>query len=97
MAVRTWLTVVREPFSRLDVQSERNWLFSGPDGASEQIWVFWRPDGQSEQILTFEAHAYCSPNIFEEICKISSVHKSQIFENFHQALPPIFRGSCTTI
>ena len=48
--------------------------------------------GQSEQILTLGAHACCNPNIFGEIFEILSVHKSQIFGNFHQALPPIFRG-----
>ena len=60
---------------------------------------FWWPDGQSKQILTFGTHACCNPNIFWEIFEISSVHKSQIFENFHLALPPIFRGptiSCRT-
>src|SRR6266481_1751828 len=66
--------------------------FRGLMALSEQIWVFLRPDGQSEQILTLEAHACCSLNIFGEIFEILSVHKSQIFGNFHQALLPIFRG-----
>src|SRR5882672_8186458 len=65
--------------------------FRGLMAPSEQIWVFLRPDGQSEQILTLGAHACCSPNIFGENFEISSVRKSQIFGNLHQALPPIFR------
>jgi len=66
--------------------------FQGLMTLSKQIWVFLRPDGQSEQILTLGAHACCSLSIFGEIFEISCIHKSQIFGNFHQALPPIFRG-----
>jgi hypothetical protein len=69
-----------------------NWLFRGLMAPSEQILVFWRPDGQSEQILTFGAHACSSPNILGQIFEILSVHKSQIFENFQEALPPIIGG-----
>ena len=65
--------------------------FRGLMAPSAQIWVFWRPDGQSEQILTFGTHDYGSPNILGEIFEISSVHKSQNFENFQKALPPIIR------
>src|SRR5882672_10656972 len=72
----------------------KNRLFSGPDAVRTNLG-FLRPDGQSEQILTLGAHACCSPNIFGEIFEISSVHKSQMFGNFHQALPPIFRGPLT--
>jgi hypothetical protein len=51
-----------------------------------------RPDGQSEQILTFSVYACCNPNIFGEIFEILSVHKTEIFGNFHLASSPIIGG-----
>ena len=42
--------------------------------------------------MTFLVHASCNPNIFGENFKIVSIHKSQIFGNFHQALSPIIGG-----
>ena len=59
---------------------------------SGKIRGFLRPDGQSEQKLTIWANACCNPNILGEIFEFLSVHISQIFRNFHLALPPIFRG-----
>ena len=70
-------------------RSERNCYFSGQ---SERIWHFLRPDGQSEQILTFLVYACCNPNIFGEIFEILSVHKTEIFGNFHLASSPIIGG-----
>ena len=70
-------------------QSEWNCYFSGQ---SERIWHFLRPDGQFEQILTFLVYACCNPNIFGEIFEILSVHKTEIFGNFHLASSPIIGG-----
>ena len=61
-------------------------------GQLEQIWHFGGPDGQSEQILVFLMYACSNLNIFGEILEILSIHKTQIFRNFHLALPPIIRG-----
>jgi hypothetical protein len=74
---------------RLWKRSERNCYFGGQ---SEQIWQFLRPDGQSEQILTFLVYACCNLNIFGEIFEILSVHKTEIFGNFHLASSPIIGG-----
>jgi hypothetical protein len=51
-----------------------------------------RPDGQSEQILTFLVYACCNPNIFGKNFEILSVHKTEIFGNFHLASSPIIGG-----
>jgi hypothetical protein len=61
-------------------------------GQSKQIWHFGGPDGPSKKILVFSTHACSILNIFGEIFEILSVHKTQIFGNFHLALPPIIRG-----
>ena len=66
--------------------------FRGLVAQSGKIQGFLRPDGQSEQKLTIWANACCNPNILGEIFEFLSVHISQIFRNFHLALPAIFRG-----
>ena len=67
-------------------------FFRGLISQSEQISIFWRPDGPSKQNLTSSVQACCDPNILGEIFEILSIHNTQIFENFHLALPPIIRG-----
>jgi hypothetical protein len=70
-------------------RSEQNCYFGGQ---SEHIWHFLRSDGQSKQISTFLVYACCNLNIFGKIFEILSIHKTEIFGNFHLASSPIIRG-----
>jgi len=94
VASTNWLS--ESKFTIFEANLNKIAVFWGLISQSEQISIFWRPDGPSEQNLTVSVQACCDPNILGEIFEILSVHNTQIFENFHLALPPIIRGPCYT-
>ena len=53
---------------------------------------FWRPDNNLNIFWLLGLMSAAVWTLLGETLEILSVHQGQIFENFHQALPFIFRG-----